>query len=193
LKFEQLLQIYWSRGFFYGGKIRPFDVNFSEFFYDKSGLNNLAKKKLIQRFELNFFSRTPKLNFNYFSLNQRKIINMYVAQLSGVNNDIFELIKFNMIRLYLNRTFRGRCFALGKPSRGQRTRSNASNAYKCNRTIRFFISQVKKINVFEQKPESLNQKWVKKKPKNALKPKIRMFIIKKKKSLILINLRINVK
>lgn len=183
MKFEQLLQIYWSRGFFYGGKIRSVNVNFIEFFYDKKGLGKLAKKKFIKRFELNYFHRSPSLQFGMFSLNQRRIFNMYLSQLTGVNNDIFELIKFNMIRLYLIRTFRGRCFALGKPSRGQRTRSNASNSYKCNRTIRFFIGQVKKINVIEKTTESLNQKWIKKKPKKSLKPKMRMFIIKKKKNL----------
>jgi len=59
--------------------------------------------------------------FTSISLDRRKIINMYLSQLSSINNDIFELIKYNLIRLYLIKTFRGRCHALGKPVRGQRT------------------------------------------------------------------------
>ena len=32
MKFEQLLQIYWSRGFLYGGKVRNFNINLITFF-----------------------------------------------------------------------------------------------------------------------------------------------------------------
>jgi hypothetical protein len=48
--------------------------------------------------------------------------------------------------------------------------------------IRFFIRQVKKNNVVEQKTESLNMKITKKKIKKNL-PKIKMIITKKKKNL----------
>lgn len=105
---------------------------------------------------------------------------MYLSQLTSINNTIFELIKYNLIRLYLIKTFRGRSHALGKPVHGQRTWSNASTASNCNRTLRIFINQVKKNNVIEKKIESLNTKITKKKiKKNA--PKIKMVIIKKKK------------
>ena len=46
---------------------------------------------------------------------------MYFSQLTSINNTIFELIKYNLIRLFLIKTFRGRSHALGKPVRGQRT------------------------------------------------------------------------
>ena len=183
MKFEQLLQIYWSRGFLYGGKTQTFNVNFNEFFSDKPGLGKVAIKKFIQRFELNRYVFKDNFSFLNFSLDQRKIINMYLSQLAGINNNVFELIKYNMIRLFLIKTFRGRCFALGKPSRGQRTWSNASNAYKCNRVIRLFVIQVKKINVIVKSSESLNRKFVQKKSKKSFQPKIKMVIIKKKKNL----------
>ena len=90
---------------------------------------------------------------------------MYLSQLISINNNIFELIKYNLVRLYLIKTFKGRCHALGKPAHGQRTWSNASTSYKYNKHIRFFINQVKKNNIIEKKTESLNNKLIKKKIK----------------------------
>jgi ribosomal protein S13 len=186
MKFEQLLQIYWSRGFLYGGKVRNFNINLITFFDENSGLSKKSKKSFLQRFELNFFLFDKEKTFLHLSLDQRKIINMYLSQLISINNSIFELIKYNLIRLYLIKTFRGRCHLLGKPARGQRTWSNASTSYRVNRVIRVFIRQVKKNNVIEKKTESLNTKITKKKLKKNL-PKIKMvFTKKKKKPLILI-------
>ena len=182
LKFEQLLQIYWSRGFLYGGKVKNFNINLKNFFDENIGLSNKSKQKLIKRFELNFLFYDNEKTFTSISLDRRKIINMYLSQLSSINSNIFELIKYNLIRLYLIKTFRGRCHALGKPVKGQRTWSNASTAYRLNRVIRIFIRQVKKNNVIEKKTESLNNKLTKKKLKRNL-PKIKMVITKKKKNL----------
>ena len=182
MKFEQLLQIYWSRGFLYGGKVKNFNINLNTFFEENPGLAKKSKTQFIQRFELNHFLFNKTKTFLSLPLDQRKIINMYLSQIISINNSIFELIKYNLIRLYLIKTFRGRCHALGKPSRGQRTWSNASTAYRCNRTIRIFIRQVKKNNVIEKKTESLNMKVTKKKLKRNL-PKIKMVIVKKKKNL----------
>jgi ribosomal protein S13 len=85
------------------------------------GLSSKSKKDLVKRFELNFLFYNSEKTFTHISLDRRKIINMYLSQLSSINSNIFELIKYNLIRLYLIKTFRGRCHALGKPSRGQRT------------------------------------------------------------------------
>jgi len=93
----------------------------SDFFLDKPGFGSLTIKKFIQRFELTFIIKNKNFLLINFPLDQRKIINMYLSQLAGINNNISDLIRYNMIRLYLIKTFRGRCFALGKPSRGQRT------------------------------------------------------------------------
>jgi ribosomal protein S13 len=54
-------------------------------------------------------------------LEQRKIFNMYFSQFLSINNSIDELVKYNVIRLYLIKSFRGKSQSLGKPSRGQRT------------------------------------------------------------------------
>lgn len=182
MKFEQLLQIYWSRGFLYGGKVKNFNITLNNLFHESPGINYESKIKMIKRFEFNFLIFKPTQTLNTLSLDQRKILNMYLSQLISINNNIFELIKYNIIRLYLIKTFKGRCHALGKPVKGQRTWSNASTAYRCNKIIRFFISQVKKNNIIEKKTESLNKKLMKKKLKKSA-PKIKMIITKKKKNL----------
>ncbi len=182
MKFEQLLQIYWSRGFLYGGRVKNFNISLKEFFVQNYGLSETSKKKFVQRFELNYFIFKKDQSFLTLPLNQRKIINMYLSRLTSINNSIFEIIKYNLIRKYLIKTFQGRCHALGKPVRGQRTWSNASTSYKHNKTIRFFIREVKKNNVIEKKEESLNKKLTKKKIKKSA-PKIKMVITKKKKNL----------
>lgn len=181
MKFEQLLKIYWSRNFLYGGKTQSFDVTYQEFFQDKSGLARESILRFTRRFELQYFSL--KLNkfktFLSFSLSWRKIFNIYLSKLNSINSSIYELHKFNLIRLYLIKTYRGRCHALGKPSRGQRTWSNAQNAYICNKTTRSFIQEVKKFNFVEKKAESLNKKFIKRIVKKKA-PKIKMVFTKKR-------------
>ena len=54
MKFEQLLQIYWSRGFLYGGKMKNFNITLNNLFKESPGLNIKSKKKFIQRFEINY-------------------------------------------------------------------------------------------------------------------------------------------
>ena len=108
----------------YGGKTQSFNVGFKEFFDDKPGLKNKSITIFIKRFELQHFSlpeNTEKTFSSKLSLDRRKIINMYLSQIISINHNIFEILKYNLIRLYLIKTFRGRCHALGKPSRGQRT------------------------------------------------------------------------
>ena len=48
-------------------------------------------------------------------------INKIFSKMSPFNRTVHELVRFNIIRLYLIRSYRGRAQSLGKPSRGQRT------------------------------------------------------------------------
>lgn len=180
MKFDQLLKIYWSRGFLYGGSSEKYDISFNDFFLTKYGLNNYAKNLFIKRFELTFFSNLNK-NFLELDLDLRKVINMYLSQIISINFTISELIRFNMIKLYLLKTYRGRCHALSKPSRGQRTWSNAWTSYRTNLIIKKFISDVKKFNKITKKVESLNLKFIKKKTK-VKQPKIKMIFTKKRRN-----------
>jgi len=184
MKFEQLLRIYWSRGFLYGGKTQQFRITFFEFFYEKKGIGPLTKKLFSKRFELQYFFlyKHHDKQLNTFSIARRKSFNVFMSKLISINNSIFEIQKYNHIRLFLIRTHRGRCHAIGKPSRGQRTWSNASTSFNINKITKSFIQEVKKINFVEKKKESLNLKFIKKKIRTKA-PKIKMFIVKKKKNL----------
>ena len=99
---------------------------FDELFAQTPGLGKQTKLKFKDRFELDFFSKYRKLenildyqNSNKTSLN--KPINIIYSQINSVNNQRQDLHRLNIIRLYLIKSYRGRCHALGKPVRGQRT------------------------------------------------------------------------
>ena len=76
---------------------------------------------------------------------------------------VADLTRYHLLRLYLIKTTRGRSHALGKPSRGQRTWSNAWSAYNCNNVTRSFISAYQKIQKENAKEEKINYKLIKKK------------------------------
>jgi len=179
MKFEQLLQVYWSKTFLYGGRTFSFNVTLSNFFPNLRGVSIKGRKNFIKRFEFNSLLWEKNKSLIELHLDKRKIINMYLSRITSINNNINELLRYNLIRLYLIKTYRGRCQALGKPARGQRTWSNAWNAYKCNRVLPLFIIEVKKNNPALSKPEKINFKKVKKKFKKS-KIKIKMQIVKKK-------------
>jgi len=182
LKFEQLIQIYWSRGFLIGGSTYPFNTTFSEFSENKPGISFKFKLMFYKRFELNNFVNNKKKRIGALNSDIKKIYNMFIAQNVNVNNEVFELIRYNLIRLFLIKTFRGRCAALSKPSRGQRTRSNASTSFKRTQIIRYFLQQVRKNNMIEKKPEILNRKLLRKK-KKVKAPKIKLVFTKVRKNI----------
>lgn len=167
MKFEQLLQIYWSKGFLFGGKIKSFNTNLNDLFKQLNGLNLTTKTQFIKRFEFTNFQFDKSQNFSNLTLDEKKIINMYLSQFLSINNNISELLKYNIIRLYLIKSFRGKAQALGKPCRGQRTWSNASSAYKTNKILRFFIHEIKKTYGTKKIVESKNLKIIKKKIKKS--------------------------
>ena len=107
---------------------------------------------------------------------------MYISQITNTNNDIYNLTKLNLIRLYLIKSFRGRAQMLGKPSRGQRTWSNAWTAYNYNKIIKNFVNDIIKTNKIVKKIIKINYKVVKRKLKKR-DPKIKMQNISTKKDL----------
>lgn len=147
--------------------MRTFDFTVNELFEELKGLNNYSKRLFIKRFEFGHLRFFPKKNFNLINLpsEKRKIINMYLSQMSSVSHEINTLLRYNAIRLYLIKSFRGRAQALGKPSRGQRTWSNASTAKQISSLLKIFINDIKKNYLKKKVPESKNKKIIKKKIK----------------------------
>lgn len=163
MKFEHVLQIYWAKGFLLNGKLQSFNVPFNSMFEITGGFNWATKRLLINRFELFILRRRPNLLLSQFGPAFTSSLNIMFSQLTTVNNSVFELTKYNLLRLYLIKTTRGRAHALGKPSRGQRTWSNAWSAYHTNKVTRAFISEYQRIEQENAKEEKINYKLIKKK------------------------------
>ena len=90
-------------------------------------------------------------------------INVILSQVNSVNNILPDVHRLKIIRLYLIKTYKGRCHALGKPVRGQRTWSNAWNSFNRNKVLRTFISETKQQLAKNKKEEKINYKMTKKK------------------------------
>ena len=176
MRFEHILQIYWTKGFFYGGRLFYFDQTFEELFDQAPGLGVASKQAISDRFELGYFLqfRRKELLLNYQETNHTPMdrsINIIFSQVNTVNNQRNDLHRLNVIRLYLIKSYRGRCHALGKPVRGQRTWSNAWGSYNTNTTLRGFVSEMRRLIRQNKKEEKINYKVVKKKYASRKKKK----------------------
>ena len=176
MKFEHILQIYWTKGYFFGGKLFYFNQTFKELFENTPGLGLKTQQLFVKRFELNFFNTKHKTVdlVDYQKTNFKPLdrpINILFSQLHTVNSQINELHKLSVIRLYLIKSYRGRCHALGKPVRGQRTWANGWNSYNTNKVLRSFISETRKLIKQSAREEKINFKVVKKKYASKKKKK----------------------
>jgi ribosomal protein S13 len=163
MKFEHVLQIYWTKGFLTNGKLQSFQTNFKSLFNAPGGFSYSTKKLLISRFELQQLIHQPNQPINSFQTNLPMSLNVMFSQMTSVNNTAADLTRYNLLRLYLIKTTRGRSHALGKPSRGQRTWSNAWSSYYTNKTTRAFIGAYQKMKNETIKEEKINFRIVKKK------------------------------
>lgn len=129
MRFEHILQVYWSKGFFFGGKL--FYINklyFNDIFrYHTYGLGSKFKQLFIKRFELTtffvYYVNTFSL-IHYLTKTHRKLIkpiNIIFSQINSVNSTLDKLKTLNIVRKYLLRSYQGYCHYIGKPVRGQRT------------------------------------------------------------------------
>jgi ribosomal protein S13 len=173
MRFEHILQVYWSKGFFFGGKLF---YNHKLFWNDMTkynlyGLGSKFKSLLIKRFELTtfalFYANTIFLvqYFNKFHKKIVKTLNILFSQINNVNSTVQTLKRYNIIRQYLVKSYKGYCHSIGKPVRGQRTWSNSWNSFKCNNILRNFITQIKHIKSLNTKntPDKIDYRSIKKK------------------------------
>ncbi len=167
MKFEHVLQIYWTKGFFFGGTLFYTNQTLPTLLFNTPGLAIQTRKILNERFELTLLIPIPtKLLPNYENETSKVLIkplNIFLSQVHTVNNQYTDLLRLVIMRLYLIRSYRGRCHAIGKPVRGQRTWSNAWNSYNYNKVLRYFLVEVKRKANTSQAIEKVNYKVVKKK------------------------------
>jgi len=131
------------------------------------GLGLKHKLTLLKRLELN---NSTKINLTYvnsfkslYKKNLVFLLNSYYSQINSVNDQLNNLLLLNVVRLYLTKTYRGKCHLLGKPTRGQRTWSNGWTSYKHNLTLRRFVNETKSKLTKDKKTEKINYKLIKKK------------------------------
>merc|ERR1712023_4382 len=158
--FEHILQIYWTKGLFFGGTLFYTNKTFYETFKCTPGLGTAFKKTMLDKLELKNSNDTNMLKLTSFKEAHKVelvgFLNHYYSQVSSVNNTIFDLKKLKIIRLYLIKSYKGKCHALGKPVNGQRTWSNAWSSYKNNLILRKFISETKSNLDQNKLPEKVN-------------------------------------
>ena len=174
MKFEQVLKIYWSKSFLYGGVTFSFDTDWRRLGNNIKGIGFLTKLLIIKRFDMHSLYYDPRGSLILLDEDQRLSLNRIFSTMNSLYNQVTELNRLNIIRLFLIKSFRGKAQAFGKPSRGQRTWSNAWTSYLYNKDLRIFISEVQKKLNQEKKVEKVNYKLLKKKtlkPQSDFKPK----------------------
>jgi len=169
-----VIKIYWTKGFVFSGNILPFSINWRYWGDQVKGLGIVTKLRIIRRFELTELYYDARGTFKNTDKEARRSLNRILSQMTTVNYRIGEITRINIIRLYLIQSFRGKAQALGKPSHGQRTWSNAWTAYLYNKSLRIYITNVQKEINRNKKVERIDYKKLKKKfarSANADKPK----------------------
>jgi len=167
MRFENIIQIYWSKGFFFGGNLYYFDKSVKNLVDLMPGFNKKFYFLIRDRFEL-----TVRFGLRYvlipdYELSHNKTIsipfNLILSRVNSVNNNHSELVRLNIIRLYLIKSYRGRSHAIGKPVRGQRTWSNAWSSFYTNKILRTFISETRNQLKKKKVINKINYKMVAKK------------------------------
>ena len=163
MKFEQILRIYWTKSYLYGGLKIPFDVHWRRFGQHVKGIGFFTKYHIIKRFELHNLYYNPKATLGLMIDEERLSLNRLFSKMGSIYFQLTEINRLNIIRLFLIKSFRGKAQAFGKPSHGQRTWSNAWTAYLYNKELRTYISEIQKQLNKDKKEEKINYKLLKKK------------------------------
>lgn len=174
--------MYWSKGLFFNGRVFAFNQTLTSLCLEAYGLNYPTMRQLLYRFELNNVLRKRSLHVTENSKTFLSTLNIIFSQISSINHSVRDMKRLTSIKLYLLKTSRGKAQALGKPSRGQRTWSNAWTAHFTNKTIRAFIGQMQRELNKDKKEEQLNFKILKKKTRKSKNTGV--IKAKKKKALL---------
>lgn len=167
MKFEHVLQIYWTKGFFFGGNLFYYNQTLSSLQDNTPGLKHKVNHLLIQRFELTLLAPQKTVLIPTYEAQSLKIVskplNVFLSQVHTVNNTYTDLLRLRIMQSYLIKSYRGRCHAIGKPVKGQRTWSNGWNSYRTNNTLRYFLIEIRRKAQKSITSEKINYKVVKKK------------------------------
>lgn len=159
IKFERLLDLYWTYFFLYGGRTYSFTTPLLPLLWQLTGISKFSFSLIINRLEWNdqftlknILMEKEELRFRTHP-NIFQFLNRLFGSLHSINHSPISFYKLPMLRKYLIRTFRGRRFVMRKPSHGQRTRSNGKTAKKLHRSLDYIILQFRR-----NYKKTLNQK-----------------------------------
>lgn len=183
MKFEQVLKMYWAKGFFFNSQVFPFNSSPRLLSNALHGVGKPFFTTLLRRFELNRFWYKTSQSFENLPPYMFQALNIIFSQVISINYLLTDLVRVDTLKLYLLKTTRGKAHALGQPSRGQRTWSNAWTAFTHNRITRSFIGQMQRELNKDRKDEHVNYKLLKKKTKVTAKSSYNQAPKKKKISL----------
>jgi len=136
-----------NNGFYFNKSVQPYNKIMFNFL-----LNNLSYFKsrsaiyLFFRSEIQF--NRNKLNFNnevgldcMITNVKKKIMNSELLKILPPFRNMTHLRNLNILKKYLIKSYSGKCHALGKPTRGQRTWSNAKTSKNNNFFLRKCIAK----------------------------------------------------
>ena len=93
MKFEHVLQIYWTKGLFFGGNLFYQNQSMSSLQTNTPGLSHKVQILLIQRFELTLLVNQKALILPSYESQTRRVImkplNIFLSQIHTVNNTYF--------------------------------------------------------------------------------------------------------
>ena len=125
MRFENILHIYWTKGIFVCTKLYYFDNSVVDIIKSVPGVNLHFIKMLKSRFESNYIQYNSKSSINnqelYLKVPVKRVLNIILSQTLSVNNQPSYLTRLRIIYQFLSKTYIGKCHAIGKPVRGQRT------------------------------------------------------------------------
>lgn len=129
----------------YNGLLQSFNTPIPLLLKKITGLGISLTKIIKKRFEVfNYSIKNTKTTLPHKTITL-PYLNILLSQYTSVNNKPKDLQQYFLIKLLLIKTNRGRSHAIGKPSRGQRTWSNAWTSYNYNKVTRTFITQIQKL------------------------------------------------
>jgi len=136
-------------GFYWDSSLKSYkDIDINFIMLEMSLFKYFFFKTMILRFEEQLlFYKFKELSM---SLNRLKIFNIEFLKVFPPLRKIKHLKNINIVRLFLIKSHRGKCLFLGKPSKGQRTWSNASTSK----------NSPKVLKIFKKKKNNLVDSWV---------------------------------
>ena len=128
MKSEKLIYLLWTRYFLIHGLFLNCLTNIFILFKSVSGLNLYFKMKVWNRLELIATKKSISIGINVLTKVEQFVVNRLLFNYSSINHSYKLILKLHAVRLFLIKNYRGKAQFLGKPSKGQRTWSNAKTA-----------------------------------------------------------------